>query len=140
MIEIDEPAKGRYLNAAAKTLGLKRYVEQDEQLRARLIARLRNPIKGTKDSLWYALRDAMPGLGFVVEENPAWFKREGFWSKFARFFTHEPAPAKPAQVIVRVYVPSGAPFTIARLSDVINSAVPLGLTWQMLVNAIEPPA
>lgn len=127
-------ATGKALDALADSAGLKRYVESDDLLRARMVSYVRTQQgTGTKDGLFFELRTALPACGVViVEEHLRPRPRFGFFARlFFRRLWRELKAEYTAQVTVYIYAPSGTPPIDA--SELVAAHIPVGVAFRIVL-------
>ncbi len=122
-------ARGEHLDKLAAFYGKKRIVESDAALRVR--TRHSMVGIGTRDAMFYALREVAPDLGVVLI--PTIHKVPGFWTLLWHTIKRKPVP-READIVVHFYAPAGVQCDMSALIDVIKATLRVGLTWRVVIN------
>jgi hypothetical protein len=123
-----------YVDLLAQQAGLKRFVENDDMLRARVAAYIRGQQgAATKDGIFFALRAALPSCGIVlVEEQLTPRPRFGFFARlfFRKLWRDLEAHYAP-RLTIYIYPPGGTPPVDA--DALVREYMPLGVPYRIVL-------
>ncbi len=103
-------------------------METDEALRRRLS--VGETKRGTKDGVFFALRELHPELGVVIMENLASIKKPSLFDRIFRpWRLRKVEPHKRQQVTIYLYAPAGVVIDGSDVANVLRANMPAGISY-----------